>query len=284
MRLVAGLAAAAVVLVSAVAVALLAGDEGDGRAPASGGLVRIDPATNEVDVRTPIRGHPGEVVVTPGGLWMADFRGGVLWRYEPGVDRLERITSNGEPRDWPGWAARSTWGPTAASCPGWCRDTTRAPGCARTASTCSPARWSRGMEWCGPTGCPAVQRLSTDRKRLRKLVEVFLPFRSPGHGREHACAVPRAGHRGRVAVGARRRLDRRLWQLDARRGRGSRPPIELGFAPDVGGRGGRTGLDHRRRGGPGGALRRAESGRRLEPVRVGRGASGIAAGGGRCGW
>ena len=30
---------------------------------------------------------------------MADFRDGVLWRYEPGSGRLERITSNGEPRD-----------------------------------------------------------------------------------------------------------------------------------------------------------------------------------------
>jgi hypothetical protein len=30
---------------------------------------------------------------------MANFRGCVLWRYEPRARRLERITSNGEPRD-----------------------------------------------------------------------------------------------------------------------------------------------------------------------------------------
>ena len=68
-------------------------------------------------LRQGVRGYPGELAVTPGGLWMADFRGGVLWRYEPGADRLERMTSNGEPRDLAGSGARSTWGPTAVSCP-----------------------------------------------------------------------------------------------------------------------------------------------------------------------
>ena len=88
-------AAVFALLAAGVAVALLAGDDRAKAVPPSGGLVQVDPRTNEVVGRTGIRGHPGQLAVTPGGLWMADFRGGVLWRYEParrpaGAHHLER--------------------------------------------------------------------------------------------------------------------------------------------------------------------------------------------------
>ena len=83
-RVVALLLAAVVALAAVIGVGLLTGGSEDPRAAPSGALVRVDPDTNEVVARRGIRGHPGELVVTPGGLWMADFRGGVLLRYEPG--------------------------------------------------------------------------------------------------------------------------------------------------------------------------------------------------------
>ena len=85
-----------------------------------------------------------------------------------------------------------------------------------------------GVLWAA--GCPAVQRLSTDRGRLRKLVEVFLPFQSPG-----TVENSRVQFR-ELDVGAGSlwvlgdALDRRMWRLDRRTGR-IQATIELGFAP-----------------------------------------------------
>src|SRR5262245_26056319 len=96
------LAMLAVLIVAAGAIAALVGSLGSGgeaAAAPSGTLTRVDPATNEVTGRTPVDGNPGQLAVSPGGIWMADFSSGVLWRYEPESGALERITSDGEPRD-----------------------------------------------------------------------------------------------------------------------------------------------------------------------------------------
>ena len=68
---------------AAAALAIALGRRRDRAAAATGALTRIDPRTNQVAARTPATAIPAELAVTPGGIWMADFRGGVLWRYEP---------------------------------------------------------------------------------------------------------------------------------------------------------------------------------------------------------
>lgn len=214
----------------AIGVALLArGGEGGAPAP-SGALVQVDPRTNETVLRQGVRGHPGQLAVTPGGLWMADFRGGVLWRYEPSADRLERVTSNGEPRDLAALGDKVYVGADGRFLSGVVSrydavTAVREDGI--DLLSCAMAS-GEGVLWAA--GCPAVQRLSTDRGRLRKLVEVFLPFQSPG-----TVENSRVQFR-ELDVGAGSlwvlgdALDRRMWRLDRRSGR-IQATIELGFAP-----------------------------------------------------
>ncbi len=277
-RVVALLIAAVVALAAVIGVGLLTGDGGDPRAAPPGALVRVDPDTNEVVARRGIRGHPGELVVTPGGLWMADFRGGVLLRYEPGAGRLERITSNGEPRDLAALGDKVYVGADGRFLSGIVSRYDATTGVREDGIdllACAMAS-GEGVVW--SAGCPAVQRLSTDGERLRKLVEVYLPYSSP-------LTVENSRVQFReLAIGAGSlwvlgdAVDRRLWQLDARSGR-IEATIPLGFAPtSVAVAAGKVWITD-------GVHDRvvpldAASGRRLRPVRVGSGPSGIASGAG----
>ena len=133
-----------------------------------------------------------------------------------------------------------------------------------------------GVLWAA--GCPFVQRLSTDNGPLRKLVEVFLPFREP------LTAESTRGQFRELAVGGGSlwalgdTLDRRMWRLDARSGE-VEATIELGFAPTS------AAVANERVWITDGVRDRvvpfdvAEE-RPLEAVRVGRGPSGIAVGAG----
>jgi YVTN family beta-propeller protein len=277
-RLVALLLAAVVALVAVIAAGLLAGGGDNPRPAPAGVLVRVDPDTNEVVARRGIRGHPGELAVTPGGLWMADFRGGILLRYEPGAGRLERITSNGEPRDlavvgdnvYVAADGRFLSGIVSRydATTGVREDGIDLLACAIASG--------EGVVW--TAGCPFVQRLSTDDGRLRKLVERFLSYRSPA-----TVENSRVQFR-ELAVGAGSlwvlgdAIDRRLWRLDARSGR-VEAIIALGFAPtSVAVAAGKVWITD----GVGDRVipLDAVSGRLLRPVPVGRGPSGIASGAG----
>jgi YVTN family beta-propeller protein len=277
-RVVALLLAALVALAAVIGVGLLTGDGGDPRAAPPGALVRVDPDTNEVVARRGIRGHPGELVVTPGGIWMADFRGGVVLRYEPGAGRLERITSNGEPRDLAVVGDKVYVGADGRFLSGIVSRYDATTGVREDGIdllACAMAS-GEGVVW--SAGCPAVQRLSTDGGRLRKLVEMYLPYRSPLNVENSRVQFRE------LAIGAGSlwvlgdAVDRRLWQLDARSGR-IEATIPLGFAPtSVAVAAGKVWITD-------GVHDRvvpldAASGRRLRPVRVGRGPSGIATGAG----
>ena len=89
------------VVVSAVAAVVLGVGRGGPARPAGprGTLTQIDPRTNRVRSTTNVPGYPQAVAWTVGGIWVADFREGVLWRYDPSTGSLQRIASNGEPRD-----------------------------------------------------------------------------------------------------------------------------------------------------------------------------------------
>jgi YVTN family beta-propeller protein len=209
---------------------------------------------------------------------MADFRSGHLWRYQQSGGRLEKITSNGEPRDVAALGDKVYVAADGRFLSGIVSRYDAATGVREDGIdllACAVAS-GEGVVWAA--GCPFVQRLSTDDGRLRKLAEVFLPFRTPT-----TVETGRVQFR-EMAVGAGSlwvlgdALDRRLWRLDARTGR-VRATIPLGFPPTaVAVAAGKVwitdGLNDR--------VVPLDIGgdRLLAPIRVGRGASDIAAGSG----
>jgi len=222
-------AALAVVALAAAAVALL--DSGGAAAPpATGAILRIDPESNRVASSTPVDGHPGELAVTPGGIWMADFRDGVLWRYEPGSGRVERMTSTGEPRDLAALGRKVYVGADGRFLNGIVSRYDAVSGVREDGIellACAMAS-GEGVVWAA--GCPSVQRLSTGDGRLRKRVDVFLPFQQPER------VETARGQLREMAVGAGSlwvlgdALDRRMWRLDARTG-ARQAVVDLGFPP-----------------------------------------------------
>jgi YVTN family beta-propeller protein len=270
---------AAVVGVAALAATVAAlvlgrGDDAAASGP-SGTLVRIDPRTNAVADRAEIAGYPNAVEVTAGGIWVADFRQGVLWRYDPATKAQQRISSNGEPRDLAAigqdvYAAADGNNLTGSvsrydAMTGVRKDSVDLLACALASG--------EGVIWAA--GCPFVQRLSTGSRPLRKVREVFLPFARP------ATASDSRVQFREMAVGAGSlwvlgdALDQRMWRLDRRDGR-VQATIRLGFPP-------RSAVV------AGGAVWITDglhdvvvpvdvaSGRVLPAIRVGRGASGITA-------
>jgi YVTN family beta-propeller protein len=268
--------AAAVVAVAAAVVAIGLGRGSTAAATGpQGTLVRIDPRTSNVAGRAEVPGYPQAVAATTGGVWIGDFRQGVLWRYDPATEALQRITSNGEPRD-----IAAVGDQVYVAVDGTVSGGLVARYDAATAErrdsidllACAVAS-GEGVVWAA--GCPLAQRLSTDSRRLRKLREVFLPFRDPGSASNSRVAFRE------MAVGAGSlwvlgdALDPRMWRLDARSGK-VQATVELGFPP-------RSAVV------AGGAVWITDalhdtvvpvdlrSGRVLPAIRVGRGAAGVAA-------
>ena len=180
--------------------------------------------------RAPIGGHPGQLAVTDGGIWMADFRDGVLWRYQPapaGSSASRRTASRATSRRS---AARSTSRRTGGSCRAIVSRYDAATGVREESIDLLACALASGQGVLWAAGCPYVQRLRTGDGRLRKLVEVFLPFRTPA-----SVEVSRVQFR-ELAVGGGSlwvlgdALDRRMWRLDARTGQ-IEDTIELGFPP-----------------------------------------------------
>jgi outer membrane protein assembly factor BamB len=271
---VAALLAAAAVIAVAV---MTTRDEPTAAAP-TGALVRLDPETNRVVTRTDVRGHPGELVVTPGGVWMADFRGGVLWRYAQRGRGVERITSVGEPRDLAAVGGKVYVGADGRFLSGVVSRYDAMTGVREDGIDLLACALASGEGVLWAAGCPFVQRLSTDDGRLRKLAEVFLPYNAPA-----TASNSRAQFR-ELAVGSGSlwvlgdALDQRLWRLDERSGH-IQATIALGFPPTsivvAAGRAWITDGLHDRV-----VPLDVASGRLLAPVAVGRGASGIASGAG----
>jgi YVTN family beta-propeller protein len=224
------LVAALVVGVAAITVALLIGGGGAGAAPPSGALVRIDPARNQVTGRTAIRGYPGQLAITPGGVWMADFRSGVLWRYEPGGGGPVRVTSDGEPRDLAALGGNIYVGADGRAFSGVVSRYDASTGIREGSIDILACALASGEGVLWAAGCPYVERLTTGDRPLRKLVTVYLPFRQPA-----TVENSRVQFR-EMAIGAGSvwvlgdALDERLWRLDARTGR-RQETRKLGFEP-----------------------------------------------------
>jgi len=268
-------AALAIVALGAAAIAVL-GDGGAAPLAATGAIVRIDPASNRVASSTPVDGHPGELAVTPGGIWMADFRDGVLWRYEPGSGRVERMTSTGEPRDLAALGRKLYVGADGRFLNGIVSRYDAVSGVREDGIELLACAMASGDGVVWAAGCPFAQRLSTRDGRLRKLAEVFLLNQQP-----ERVETSRAQLR-ELAVGAGSvwvlgdALDRRMWRLDARTG-DRQAVLDLGFPPtSLAVAAGRVWITD----GVGDRVVPIdiERGVALPGVRVGRGPSGIAAG------
>jgi YVTN family beta-propeller protein len=265
------------VVAAALALVVVRGSPATAAGP-QGTLVRIDPRTNRVVGTAKVPGYPQAVAASADGIWMGDFRQGVLWRYDPATEALQRIPSNGEPRDIAalgddvyvavdGNAFTGSVGRYDAAT-GVREDSLDLLACAVGSGA--------GVVWAA--GCPLAVRLSTDARQLRKLHEVFVPFHEPA-----TASTARVAFR-ELAVGAGSlwvlgdALDTRVWRLDARTGK-IQATIELSFPP-------RSAVV------AGGAVWITDalhdtvvpldvrSNRVLPAIRVGRGAGGVTAGGG----
>jgi hypothetical protein len=222
--------ALAVIAVAAVAYAVLHGGKPAPPAPPPGMLVRVDPRTGAVAGRSPVAGHPGNLVVTPGGVWMADFTEGVLWRQARPGGPVERVTSNGEPRDLATVGGKVYVAADGKAFSGVVARYDAVTGIREDSMdqlTCAMAS-GEGVVW--SAGCPAVQRLSTGGGKLRALVETTLPYANPANA-ENTRAQFRemaVGDGSLWVLGDAR--DRRMWRLDARTGK-VLATIPLDFAP-----------------------------------------------------
>ena len=226
------LLALAVVVCAVAAVALAVGRGG----PASptgprGTLTQIDPRTNRVRSTTNVPGYPQAVAWTVGGIWVADFRQGVLWRHDPSTGSLQRIASNGEPRDIAALGDQVYVAVDDNALTGSVARYDAASG--ERLDSLSPElacalASGDGVVWAA--GCPYADRLSTDAHPLRLLHHVPLPYQPP-----YTASTIRVQFR-EMAVGAGSlwvlgdALDRRVWRLDLRRGT-IQKTIALPFPP-----------------------------------------------------
>jgi YVTN family beta-propeller protein len=273
-RRLAALAAVAALAAIAVTVLVLARDAPAPPA-ATGSLSRIDTRTNRVVDRTPVAGHPGNLAVTPGGIWMADYIDGVLWRYAGG---LERIPSNGEPRDLAALGRKLYVAADGEFLSGVVARYDASTGVREQVMDLLACAVASGQRVLWVAGCPFVQRLSTDEGSLREVTRKFIPFRSPATVENNRIQIRE------LAIGAGSlwvlgdAADRRMWQLDARTGDIQRT-IELGFPPTSAAVAGGAvwitdGFDDQA------VPVDVATGRALPAVSVGRGASAIVAGDG----
>ncbi len=181
----------------------------------TGALVRVD-ASGTVTARTPVPGHPAAVVGTPHGIWVADFRDGALWRFDPADGDLRRISSAGEPRDL---AADGTDVYVAADGPevlsGNVARYDAGTGVRESALQLLACALGSGDGLVWAAGCPFVQRLSTDGGPLHETARVLIPFAEPRRAATNRVQIRELAVGGGSLWVLGDALDRRLWRLDA---------------------------------------------------------------------
>jgi hypothetical protein len=111
---------------------------------------------------------------------MADFREGVLWRYEPETGALQRISSPGEPRHLAVVGEDvyvASDGPELFS--GNISRHDSRTGQREAALTLLACAVGSGDDVLWAAGCPFVQRLNTDGGPLKELATVLVPYADP---------------------------------------------------------------------------------------------------------
>jgi DNA-binding beta-propeller fold protein YncE len=228
---------AVVTAVLALAVALLAvvltraGDP----APATqqGRLVGVDPGSNEVTSSVTVGDGPAAVAVGSGRVWVASYRDGTLWQFDPETEDVRKVPAFGRP-----YAATIDGGSAyvASLGPGQFAGNVskfdavtggRVGGIELFA--CSLASGDYGV-WAA--GCPNVQHLATagasQDPRIRATVAIPFPEQLTAANYREALMGLAAGEGSVWTVGDA--SDRRLWRIDPARHR-IVATIELGFPP-----------------------------------------------------
>ena len=232
---------AAVLVVAAVASRSCCWGAGRPARPApTGSLTPIDPRTNRVpQPHRACRATPASSPSTPGGIWMADFRGRRALALRA---RCRRACSASRPTashaTSPRSATRCTSPPTGDFLSGVGLPLRRLERRARgQGSTCSRARSRRARAWSGRraarscsgsartkgTAAQAGQGLPAVPARRRRSTNARVQFRELAIGAGSLWVLGDA-------------LDRRMWRLDAHTGR-IQATIELGFPPHFRGSG-----------------------------------------------
>jgi YVTN family beta-propeller protein len=224
-------AGVALAVTAAVAVALVASDPGKVAEDPPGSLVRLDPRSGKVEATHDLPASPSSVVVGGGVVWAGAYLDNVLWRLDPRTGALARVRSVGSPRDL---AYRNDTVYVAADGPDRLEGNVVAYDADSGArldgielAVCSIVASAAEGVWA--TGCPNVERLGDDPRRLRVVQRRSLPFAEPlTSGTQRSCQCDMAAGGGSVWV-LGDAADPRAWELDARSARVQRS-IRFPFA------------------------------------------------------
>jgi streptogramin lyase/predicted Ser/Thr protein kinase len=198
---------------------------------AAGRLLRIDAGSNRVTSSHTVGDGPVAVAAGSGRVWVASYRDGTLWQFDPASGETARVPAVGRPFDvtvHDGYAYVAASGPDA-----FAGNVTRfdAVGAEHTGGiallACSLTSGAYGI-WVA--GCPNVERLRVSPNEVARDAEVPIPYPrslSAGNYRE-ALAGMATGEGGIWVVGDAD--DRRLWRIDPRTRR-IVATIALGFPP-----------------------------------------------------
>lgn len=227
----------AIALAVAVVAAVAAGVTATLRQPAVvaagtvGGLARIDAVTGTVASRTSIAGYPGAVAAAGDAVWLADFRLGALWRFQPSTGALTRVTSAGEPRDVV-VAGSSVYvasdGPEVLT--GNVARYDVATGVRTGAVDLLACAIGAGDGQVWASGCPFVERLSTGPGALTVTTQALIPFAHPLDAESKRQGVRDVTVGGGSLWVLGDAVDRRIWRLDPRDATVV-DTIELDFVP-----------------------------------------------------
>jgi YVTN family beta-propeller protein len=231
-RRVFAVAAVGIALIAAAVLAFFLTHGSGPIAPAQGGrLLRIDPASNRVTASVPVGDGPAAVAVGSGRVWVASYRDGSLWQFDPKSGGVTKIPAVGRPfavtvHGGQAYVAGAGPGQFTGNISQFNAVTGgRAGGVERLA--CSLASGAYGV-WVA--GCPNVEELITEGATLRLEHTVVIPYARP---------LSAANYRGALAGMAEGEgaiwvigdaADRRLWRIDPLRHR-IVATIALGFPP-----------------------------------------------------
>jgi streptogramin lyase/predicted Ser/Thr protein kinase len=223
------LAGLAVIAAALLAVFLTGGSS----LPAAGvgRLLRIDTGSNRVTTSRAVGDGPVAVAAGNGRVWVASYRDGTLWQFDPASGETAKISAIGRPFDVTvhgGYAYVAALGPSQFSGNVSQFDAVGAQHTGgRGILACSLTSGTYGI-WVA--GCPNVQQLSVSANDVRIEATVRIPYPqrlSAGNFRE-ALAGMATGDGAIWVVGDAN--DRRLWRIDPRTRR-IVATVALGFPP-----------------------------------------------------
>jgi tRNA A-37 threonylcarbamoyl transferase component Bud32 len=232
-RLPFAIALAGLAVIAAVLLAVfLTGGGGSPPAVGGGRLLRIDAGSNRVTASRALGDGPVAVAAGSGRVWVASYRDGTLWQFEPASGDMVKIPAIGRPFDLTvrdGYVYVAALGPSDFS---GNVSQFAAVGAQHTGGiggilACSLTSGAYGI-WVG--GCPNVQQLSVSANDMRIDATVPIPYPqrlSAGNFRE-ALAGMATGDGAVWVVGDAN--DRRLWRIDPRTRR-IVATVALGFPP-----------------------------------------------------